>query len=358
MTTRRSFIAGLLATGMIPRPGWADAGAPAYLSAARLPSGVFALFGLGHDGAAVFEIPLPGRGHAAAAHPSLPLAVAFARRPGRFALVIDCLTKSVTARLDAPEHRHFYGHGTFSGDGRYLFTTENDYDAARGMIGIWDSQTGFQHVGDFPSGGVGPHDLRILPDGQTLVVANGGIETHPDIGRAKLNLPEMRPNLSYLTLDGALVEQEEPPLAWHQNSMRHLAVNTEGCVAVACQWQGDPAATPPLVATHRRGGSIAFHDMGNGMERDMQGYVGSVAFSGDGQAIGFTGPRGGVAGIMSVTGRLRRKITADDICGVAPGRGGFVFTTGLGDLLEESGRRRGALRHHDCAWDNHLIPVG
>lgn len=357
MTTRRSFLAGLLATGLTPRPGWADAGDPAYLSAARLPSGSFALIGLSRNGVAVFEIPLPGRGHAAAAHPTLPLAVAFARRPGRFALVIDCARHEVRALLDAPGGRHFYGHGAFSGDGRYLFTTENAYDTARGMIGVWDSRDGFRRIGEFPSAGVGPHDLRILPDGGTLVVANGGIETHPESGRTKLNLPEMRPNLSYLSLDGTLLDQQEPPGEWHQNSMRHLAVNRQGQVAVACQWQGDPADVPPLLATHERGADIRFHDTGDGMERDMQGYVGSVAFAGDGRSIAFTGPRGGLAGVMGVDGRMLHRIAAMDICGVAPQGTGFVFTTGAGDMLEQTATRRGQMARHDCAWDNHLVPV-
>ncbi|WP_306113723.1 MULTISPECIES: DUF1513 domain-containing protein [unclassified Roseovarius] len=358
MTTRRHFLAGLLATGLAPRPGWAEAGDPAYLSAARLPSGEFALIGLNRLGVAVFKIPLPGRGHAAAAHPTTPLAVAFARRPGRFALVVDCLRHAVTAQLDAPEGRHFYGHGAFSGDGRYLFTSENDYDAARGMVGVWDGRKGFRRVGEFSSAGVGPHDLRMLPDGETLVVANGGIETHPEWGRAKLNLPEMRPNLSYLSLDGTVLEQQEPPAEWHLNSMRHLTVSGDGQVAVACQWQGDPAGTPPLVATHRRGQSIEFHPMGNGMERDMQGYVGSVAFAGDGRSLAFTGPREGIAGRMGADGQMQARMTAPDICGVAPQGQGFVFTTGVGEVLQETAAHRGQIARHDVAWDNHLIPVG
>lgn len=356
MRTRRAFLAGMLATGIIPRPGWADVGNPAYLSAARRPAGDFALLGLDRQGRAVFDLPLPARGHAAAAHPTLPLAVAFARRPGRFAIVMDCLTKTIIARLETPPNRHFYGHGAFSGDGRYLFTTENDFDAARGMVGVWDSENDFRRVGEFHSGGVGPHDIRFLHDHQTIVVANGGIETHPDTGRAKLNLPDMRPNLSYLTPDGALLDQFEPPGEWHMNSMRHLAVSAEGRVAVACQWQGDPVDVPPLLATHVPGGGLRFHRAG--LERDMQGYVGSVAFSGGGEAIAFTGPRGGLAGRIDLGGRLQHTITAPDICGVAPLAAGFVFTTGTGDVLADRKAHTERLSRHDCAWDNHLVPVG
>ncbi|WP_299844960.1 DUF1513 domain-containing protein [uncultured Roseovarius sp.] len=355
MTSRRHFLGGLLTTGLMPHVGWAETGNPAYLSAARLPSGRYALFGLNGLGEVVFGIPLPGRGHAAAAHPTQALAVAFARRPGRFAMVINCKSGQMVSRLEAPEGHHFYGHGAFSGDGAVLLTTENHFNDARGMIGMWDAKDNYRRIGAMPSGGVGPHELRLMPDGETFLVANGGIETHPDAGRAKLNLPDMRPNLSYLALNGALLEQHQPPVEWHRNSMRHLAVHADGHVAVACQWQGDLAETPPLLATHRRGQPLMFHETGRGLEREMQGYAGSVAFSGNGGEIALTGPRGGVALIFETTGKLRRQLMETDICGVAAGGSDFVFTTGTGRILVGAAQER---RVHDCQWDNHLVAIG
>ena len=134
----RAFLDGLLASGAFPTTTWAAAGNPAYLAAAKLPSGDYALHGLNAKGASVFALPMPGRGHAAAAHPERPLAVVFARRPGTFALVIDCATGQTVAHLNTPEGHHFSGHGAFSQDGGWLFTAENDFENARGMIGVWD----------------------------------------------------------------------------------------------------------------------------------------------------------------------------------------------------------------------------
>lgn len=354
MGGRRGFLGGLLASGLTPGFGWADAGDPAYLSAARLPSGDFALFGLDRQGATVFRTHLPGRGHAAAAHPTAPLAVVFARRPGTFALVTDCVTSAIRQHLSAPSGHHFSGHGAFSADGRLLFTGENNYDAARGVVGVWDTSAGFRRLGSFASGGIGPHDIRLMPDGQTLVVANGGIETHPDTGRAKLNLPIMRPNLSYVSVDGVLQDMVEPPLDWHKASLRHLAVRSDGLVAAAVQWQGDLSDVPPLLATHRRGTGLRFHDSAQRLERQMQGYAGSIAIAGD--RIAITGPRGGTALIFSAEGRFQRTVDAADICGVAPGPAGLVFTTGTGRVLVDYGRTYQAARHN-VNWDNHLIAL-
>ena len=46
MTNRRHFIAGMLASGLVPAPTWADAGGPAYLAAAGLRDGSFVLCGI------------------------------------------------------------------------------------------------------------------------------------------------------------------------------------------------------------------------------------------------------------------------------------------------------------------------
>ncbi|BBU55671.1 hypothetical protein KU6B_19360 [Mameliella alba] len=102
MNSRRHFLAGLLAATACSRPTWAEAGSPAFLSAAMTRDGRYQLCGLSAAGQITFACPLPDRGHAAAAHPEQPLAVGFARRPGRFAVVLDCVTGNEIARFDAP----------------------------------------------------------------------------------------------------------------------------------------------------------------------------------------------------------------------------------------------------------------
>ena len=55
MGDRRSFIAGMLAAGLIPKPTWADVGSPAFLSAGKKPDGSFVLCGLCAIGQITFE---------------------------------------------------------------------------------------------------------------------------------------------------------------------------------------------------------------------------------------------------------------------------------------------------------------
>lgn len=359
MTSRRAFLSGLVAAGIAPVPGWADAGAPDFLAAGQAVDGSYTLCGLYDTGTIAFRIPLPDRGHAAAAHPIRPEAVAFARRPGTFALVIDCRTGRVPIRLNAPAERHFYGHGAFSADGHLLFTTENAYEEGQGRIGVWDAAEGYRRVGEFASGGVGPHEILRLPGTDTLVVANGGIDTHPDSGRAKLNIPVMEPSLAYLSADGVILEQYSLRADWHMNSIRHLAARADGMVAAAMQWQGDITAAPPLVMTHRMGETPRFLARDGDDHRQMQGYAGSVAFTGDGTQVAISSPRGGLVQMFDAdTGASTAQIAARDVCGLAVAEDGVFVTAGTGQLSQLSTPDTVTdLTRHGLAWDNHVVPI-
>ena len=353
--SRRRFVAGLFAAGLAPKPTWADAGSPAFLSAAAREDGAFVLCGIDASLRITFQQRLPARGHAAAAHPTKPEAVAFARRPGTFAIVLDCVSGRQRAVLRAPEGRHFYGHGVFCADGRLLFTTENDIETGRGRIGVWDAVQGYRRVADWDSGGIGPHDIKRLPLSGHLVVANGGIETHPDSGRTKLNIPTMRPNLAYLEA-GTVTETAELPPEMRKNSIRHLAVSDTGQVAFGMQWQGVGTA-PPLVGQHRRGEEITLVRASAAQRHPMQGYVGSIAYAQGGKTLVATSPRGGRVQIYDVaSGDLWRSLPIEDVSGVAPTKAGVLLSAGTGALIElRSGQPTS--RQEPLRWDNHLVAL-
>lgn len=342
----------------MPAPSWAEVGSPRYLSAAQKPDGRFSLFGLNKTAEIVFEVPLPSRGHAAAVHPSRPEAVAFARRPGTYAIVIDCRDGTPVAELRTQPGRHFYGHGVFSADGLRLYTTENDYEHAVGMIGIWDARAGYKRVGEVFSGGVGPHDIRRLPDGRTLVVANGGIETHPDTGRTKLNIPVMRPNLAFMSMDGRLEDRIELDVSLNKNSIRHLAISESGLVAFAMQWQGDASDLVPLIGLRDPEGRVSLLERDAGHQAMMLGYAGSIAFDQSGQRIAVTSPRGGRVQAFQVDeGVPDLSVGKADVCGIAPAEAGFAVTSGDGSIAIGLGSGLRMDVRADCRWDNHLVVV-
>jgi hypothetical protein len=355
-TGRRSFLGGVLAAGAMPACTWADAGGPAYLAAAARPDGTYVLCGLDPAMQTVFCRALPARGHAAAAHPARPQAVAFARRPGTFALVLDCRTGQISATLAAPASRHFYGHGTYSASGERLFTTENDYDAERGVIGVWDVAAGYRRMGEFGSGGTGRHDIKRLPGSDILVVANGGIDTHPATGRLKLNIPTMQPNLTYIE-NGSVIGSAALPAPQYKNSIRHLVVGPRGDVAFGMQWQGE-GIPQALVGRHKRGGMLQLFDTPADLRRSVQGYIGSIVYAQDGKSVAVTSPRGGVVHVYDAAkGTLVRRISLPDVCGIAAQGQDFAVTSGTGDLGSLTAGGRGLHSAAPLMWDNHLVAL-
>lgn len=339
----------------MPVRGWASVGDPKYLSAARRPEGGHVLVGLRGDGSLAFEVDLPARGHAAAAHPERAEAVAFARRPGTYALVLDCADGTVLSRLEAPEGRHFYGHGVFAANGTRLYTTENDYARAMGVIGVWDAANGYRRLGEFSSGGVGPHEMLRLPGQDVFAVANGGIATHPQSGREKLNLATMRPNLTYVDGDGGVMQRVQIADDWHLSSIRHLAVDLSGQVAFAMQWQGDVWDAPALLGLHRLGEDVRFCEAPEAEHLVMKGYAGSVSYCGSGAWIAISSPRGGfVQRFNSESGVYLGAVGAADVCGISGAGMGMIATTGAGYVI---GIQEKIEAHHQLAFDNHLVAI-
>ncbi|MGH6898308.1 MAG: DUF1513 domain-containing protein [Geminicoccaceae bacterium] len=363
---RRAFLSGL-AGSLLVGVGFEAAAArgsagPLYVGCRADDAERHFATGFRADGRMVFDVPLAGRGHGAAFRPAPAHCVVFARRPGTFAVVIDIERGEALCRIDAAGGRHFYGHGAFSPDGRHLFTSENDFEAGRGVIGIRDAGDGYRQIGEVASHGVGPHEVTLMPDGATLAVANGGIRTHPDMDRAKLNLDTMQPSLAYLDLASGRLQDAfglAPDL--HRLSIRHLTVNRDGLVAMAMQYEGSKRDRVPLVGLHD-GGAIRLLEAPAAIERRMRHYAGSIAFDQGGRLLAVSCPRGSLITFWDAeTGRLVDDVEVPDGCGVAaadaPGK--FVITGGRGDVLSvEPGRGKRApvvvAGQTATAWDNHL----
>ncbi len=357
MTTRRAFLASLVAASTTPRLGWAAVGNPAYIAAAKTPAGDHVIAGFDTMGALRFLQLLPARGHAGAAHPHRAEAVAFARRPGYYALVIDVASGQVRHELTPPEGRQFNGHGVYIDDGATLLTIEQMAEGSAGRIGVWDVGAGYLRVGEFATHGIGPHDVRLMPDGRTLVVANGGIETDPT-DRTKLNISDMQPSLAYLSLAGDLLEEVRLDAELHQSSIRHLALRDDGLVGFAMQWEGEPGMAWPLLGLHRRGAPPLLAETPLADALAMDGYAGSIAFSADGSEVAITSPRGGRLHRFSPEGVFLGAQLREDVCGLAAHPGGLIASDGFGGLIvvDDDGARPLAL-YEDLAWDNHIVAL-
>jgi hypothetical protein len=340
---------GAFLAGLAPRAAEALAETDAVFASAYFDrEGQYGVALLTERGEIVHRYILPERGHDAVFDPTGRTLVVFARRPGTFAAVIDTANAATPVVFHAPEGRHFYGHGRFSADGRLLYVTENDYDNARGAIGIYDATDGFRRIGEFSSGGIGPHDMTILPGARTMLIANGGLETHPDYGRTILNLATMKPNLALVDLrDGSIRATHELPHEMHKLSIRHLSMTADGTVWFACQDQGDIHKLFPLAGSVSPQGELALLDIPEEDLRRLHGYIGSVVVNERAGSVVFTSPQGNVAYEIDRESRaVRARHDLVDVCGAAARGDGFFLSTGQGML---DGRQT------SLAWDNHIV---
>lgn len=305
------------------------------------------------------------RGHEVILHPQRKHNLLFiARRPGTEIWEVDTRSQSVVARLNCAPGHHLNGHACFSDDGEYLYTVESNIAKGEGRIVVRDGDT-YQVVEVLPSYGVGPHQAKIIPGSHILVVANGGILTHPLSGRKKLNLSSMRSSLTYLDLrNGQLIDEFTVPES--KASIRHLDVAPDGTVAFATQLQREAVEHTEVVALggyHKPGQALQLFMQPKQVIAQLDDYMGSVSINRASRIVGFTSPRGNLAVFWHIdSGDFQHYHRFHDVCGIACSGDDqqFVLSNSAGQL-----RRLDAFtlqEHRDLraeypatAWDNHLL---
>ncbi|UTW06844.1 DUF1513 domain-containing protein [Pseudomonas benzenivorans] len=359
---RRAFLglgAAALAAGAFA--GWQliDNGQqPLLLSARDDAQGRHYAVGYRLDGRQAFATAVGERCHDVVPHPSLPLALFVGRRPSTRSYLIDTRDGRLLQTLNSPAHRHFYGHAVFHRGGDWLYATENDTrDPGRGVIGVYRLQgERLQRSDELSSHGLGPHQLLWLPDGETLVVANGGIRTEAD-SRVEVNLDTMESSLVLLARDGRLLSKEQ--LADRQNSVRHLAVAADGTIVSGQQYMGDVGDAAPLLAIKRPGRAFQAFPLGEAQRLAMTQYTASLAIHSELRLLALTAPRGNRFFVWDLdSAELRLDVPMPDCAGVGAVADGFVVSSGIGRCRLFDCRQAPIvgrpLELPAGLWDNHL----
>lgn len=361
---RRRVLLGGLSMLAAPLPAvraWAQSAGTArdlFASACRMADGQFSVVLFDDRGTVVRTLPLPDRGHDIVQAADRRLAVAFARRPGTFAVSFDLTAAAEPQLFSCPSDRHFFGHGVFSPDGRLLYATENDFAGARGVIGVYDATDRFRRIGEIPTYGVGPHELLLLADGRTLVVANGGIETHPDSGRMPLNIASMKPSVVMIERDsGALLQQFLLEDRLHQLSLRHMALGGDGDVWVGAQYEGPADELPPLVMKLSRDEGFTKLKLPEEVQSGLRNYIGSVAVSRDGSLLAASAPRGNTVLLFSADGGFLEAKSMRDACGLAPGPHAGHLTMSGGAMLMDLPDGAQSRASVEVSFDNHMVRI-
>ncbi len=332
-----------------------------FYSAAMNAKGQYVVAAISGEGKLLFETPLPARAHALAIHPNKTELLVFARRPGHFLMVLDAKTGEIIQTVNSEESRPLYGHGVFSNDGKVLYLTANDIKNQHGVITVLDTSDKYRKVSEFSTGGIGPHELKFMHDGKTLVVANGGILTHPNSGRSKLNIDSMTPALTYLDVQQEkVVDDYRLDKQYHQLSIRHLDVNQNDTVCFAMQYQGSRHDHFPLVGFHQGQEALQLAEAPISVLSNMKNYCGSVCADRSGQSFAVSSPKGNLFTIWNSSGKFISSQMINDGCGIAAGitDNDFYLSSGSGEIHQyQATQKHGALivLFKNYRWDNHML---
>jgi hypothetical protein len=281
-------------------------------------------------------------------------------------LEVDLSKQEITQSFSCSSFNHFTGHGCFSAEGNYLFTSESNFKTGAGKIVVRDSRD-FQILTEYDSQGIGPHEIKLMPDGKTLAIANGGILTHPDSGRKKLNLDSMQSSLNYMDIvTGKTLASYQ--VAEPKASIRHIDISPQGSVAIAMQLQREACRHNniiPLCAYHQGEDQIQLLQAAKPLLNQFNDYVGSTTINANNHIAGFTSPRGDIAAFWSLkTGQIKGFHQLHDVCGLAISHDSeyFILSNSHGEVryldsetLVENRQLRKV--YPDTSWDNHLLTL-
>lgn len=374
MISRRKFLLGLGAVGSIAAIGTINAvstlpltslfeGQKHWLvSGCSDNKGNFFAAAFDLTGQLISKVALPARGHDVIAIKSKPgHALVFARRPGNYVLEVDFNRGEVVNQINVSAGQRFYGHGVLIANDSILLTTENDYQSGKGLIVLRDRKTQ-QIIEQYDSGGIGPHQLAVMPKSneQQIVIANGGIQTHPDQARKKLNLNSMRPNLAYMALDSGQIAAKFE-LENKQLSIRHLAVSSEGKVVAGLQYQGASTDEVPLAISHYGEEKLTLLKADTNTWRSMKQYTASVCINSKSNTVVITCPKANLLTYWQLdSNEFIASHKLKDAAGATLIAGSFIASTGRGRVISQHEPLKPyqvSGHFNELRWDNHMAAI-
>ncbi|HEX4843402.1 MAG TPA: DUF1513 domain-containing protein [Limnobacter sp.] len=243
--------------------------------------------------------------------------VVVARRPGDWLMRIHWPSGQHQRMWLGGEH-HLNGHALLSQDGRWLYTSETDLASGQGMLVRRHAQS-LEVQAMWPTLGQDPHEMIALPMGvaglrqSCVLVANGGIPSHADMGRAKVDLDAMDSSLVAMhPHTGEVLSQWTVPDP--RLSLRHLALHQpSNTVGIAMQAQHRDEAqrhAAPLLALLDASGLHVVTGIA-----DRKGYAGDVVATQEGFAVSCT--LNHTVCITNAQGRLIGEQHRPDACALA-----------------------------------------
>lgn len=211
---------------------------------------------------------------------------------GPGACEVDLKSMRMTRDIPTSKDRYFYGHGAFSSDRRYLYSTETYLDTHRGVIAIRDANS-FELMGEFPTYGSNPHECQLIDEGKVMVITNGGgtlsSDDVPSVTYVDVNSQQL---LERVTLDNSRI------------NTGHMGLDKDGgLVVVSAPREGLAKTDLGGVSIKPRGEAMQTIAQPGGIVSRMKGEALSVAIHPPSGIAAVTHPDGNMLTFWSVNHR-------------------------------------------------------
>lgn len=304
------------------------------------------------SGKMYYKLAIPERAHDSLYNTRKKEVIYFGRSPSTSIYIVDVLNKKMSKVLSADKNRHFCGHGVIDKTNRYLYIVENNTLLNQGCIGIYDAWDNYKKIDEISSYGVGPHQIALLSDDKTLVVANGGIVK--DRNNTIINQESFISSLAYISAQESKLLASYPS-QFSGNSLRHLTVDGQDQVFVGAQSHSQ--YINPLVFSHKGEDHLEPFIAEDYIWQGHNNYTASLEVCDDKLVV--SSPRGNSLSFWDKKNRrFLTKKSYLDVAGITVGGADsseLLVSTGQGMLLtlnETQLNKR--YRAKDIAWDNHL----
>lgn len=227
----------------------------------------------------VSDFSVPDEVHLATFFPNNKYILVCSRKPNASLLKYD-LNGNMLAELKPLANQHFEGHGIFSLDEKYIYTTASDFEVGKGKLLKLNSHD-LSLVEQFDTQGIGPHEL-VWQSEKHIAIANTGVLTHPDSGREILNKDNIQSNIVLFNSQTHSIDHswQVPQLGL---SARHLDRMDNGSLVIGCQYKKQDQR-PPCIAfasidniSNKKNQGLVFADTGNeSLHWNMLGYSASI----------------------------------------------------------------------------------
>ena len=252
-------------------------------------------------------------------------------------------------------------------NGDFLYLTENDYayEGTRGVIGVYDVANDYQRIDELGTFGIGPHEIAL--NGEQLIVANGGIQTHPAMGRKKMNLDDMQPSLVHIDrLSGKLIHRSTLADKYRQNSIRHMTLDGNGGVYLGLQTEAKSLHVCSVAYFNPETKALEKIPLSSEHQMMLNSYVGDICLDKSGQYLAVSAPRGSGVLFIDIINGQAQSVNLDDACGLAASietDKQFIVSSGKGQIFlvdMEQEIKVTLLVDTDNLqyWDNHIMQNG